>query len=73
MNRRCYTTAETTASNKSKTRSRFKIWVLEKPLGYLLIFDPYQVGAYCGDITRAIDKTWSLREMVILSLLDVLP
>ena len=40
--------------------------------GYVINFDPYQ-GAKIGKSARANDKTWGLGEIVVLSLLDVLP
>ena len=48
------------------------MWVLAELLGYVVNFDPYQ-GAKFGNTTRATDRTWVFGEMIVLSLLDVLP
>ena len=46
--------------------------MVAEPFGCAVNFDTYQ-GAKCDITTRATDKTWGLGEMVVLSLLDVLP
>ena len=65
---------ETTVSSGLKTSPSdpVKMWVLAESNGYLINFDPYQ-GAKNGKSARANDKTWGLGEIVVLSLLDVLP
>ena len=52
--------------------SAFKMCVLAELLGYVIKFDPYR-SVKCGNTTRATNKTWCLRETIVLSLLDVLP
>ena len=51
MNPCCHTTAETTASNKSKTEP--------ESLGCVVNLGVYQ-SAKCGNTTRAATKTWVL-------------
>ena len=40
--------------------------------GYVVNFDPYQ-GAKNGKSVKASDNAWGLGEVVVLSLLDILP
>ena len=53
-------------------RSGYKMRVLAESNGYVINFDPYQ-GAKNGKTAGANDKTWGLGEIVVLSLLHVLP